>query len=901
MEKPWGVPDVRFNTPEEEVAFLRKKLETLEASGETKSALRSYTHTPAQEILAEHLTISTPHAEGLALSLQPESHDKQIETLLTLVRDRGIKNALTVVSKLDNPHLEDDFHRALIEYLKEGKPVHGKEGRGSMLEALHMTLYEVSMPPPQDESAQPHALSKLISSMEQLFAGLNAISGEKPAFDRDFFSLELAVKHVGEEAAFYVAVPNARRELFEKQARSLFPEARIVPHPNDYNIFNPDGATAASRGIFTRHKIYPLRTYDTFDHDPLSVILSAFSNLKKEGEGAALQLMVSPLGDWYSKLFKGALDEARRGKPLSHALDLSESWTDDLRKTATEFLFSGKTPPREGPKPEDTEALEAIERKIQSPVVPVNIRLIASAETRERAEAILADLEAAFLQFEDVHGNRLEFRKLKPGPKERLFLNAFSFRTFDKTDSLTLNLKELSTLYHFPKEGSATSRELKEASATDVPAPLELPESGLLLGVSTYHGSESRIYLAPEDRLRHIYVVGQTGTGKTTFLKNLMEQDIQSGAGMCFIDPHGSDIEDLLTRIPQERYDDLIYFDPSYVERPLGLNMLEYDERYPEQKTFVVNEMLAIFNKLFDMKLAGGPAFEQYFRNSALLVMEHPESGNTLFDIGRVLADKSFRDQKLSHAQNPLLKQFWDNAEKTTGEHSLQNFVPYITNKFDAFTSNDILRPIIAQAHSSFNFREVMDGKKILLVNLSKGRLGELNAGLLGLVLVGKLLMAALSRVDSTETPTPFYLYIDEFHNVTTDSIATIFSEARKYKLSLTVAHQYLKQLDEKISSAVFGNVGSLIAFRVGSEDGEVLEKHFAPTFKAHDLMNLDNYRAVVRLLSHGRPVRPFSMKSLPAMVGGANTEALKQYSHARFGRPRAEIEAEIYNRYRKS
>jgi len=311
---------------------------------------------------------------------------------------------------------------------------------------------------------------------------------------------------------------------------------------------------------------------------------------------------------------------------------------------------------------------------------------------------------------------------------------------------------------------------------------------------------------------------------------------------------------------------------------------------------------LAIFNKLFDMKVAGGPSFEQYFRNSALLVMEHPESGNTLLDIGRVLADKEYRAMKLVNCKNPLIVQFWENAVKTTGEQSLANYVPYITNKFDVFLSNDIMRPIVAQEHSSFNFRDIMDNRKIFLVNLSKGRLGDINSSLLGLILVGKILMAALSRVDAAAPNLPpFYLYVDEFQNVTTDSIATILSEARKYKLSLNIAHQYIKQLGENIKNAVFGNVGSMAVFRIGSEDADFLVKQFEPVFSARDIINLENRNAFLKMLVRGFPARPFSIETMAPRAGDRTVgEKVKEASRAKYGRPRAEIEAEMMARYKR-
>ncbi len=400
--------------------------------------------------------------------------------------------------------------------------------------------------------------------------------------------------------------------------------------------------------------------------------------------------------------------------------------------------------------------------------------------------------------------------------------------------------------------------------------------------------------------MRHVYVIGQTGTGKTVMLKNMILQDIYAGRGCCFIDPHGEDIVDILGNIPKERWGDVIYFDPAHTENVMGLNMLEFDRNKPEQKTFVINELFSIFKKLFaeSSPESMGPAFEQYFRNSAALVMEHPESGCTLFDISRVLSDEDYRNYKLAHSKNPLINQFFKNALATTGESGFENYVPYITNKFDIFTSNEIMRPIIGQEKSSFNVLDIMDNEKIFLVNLSKGRLGEINANLIGLILVGKFLMAALGRENPSEKP-PFYLYLDEFQNISTPSISAILSEARKYKLSLTMAHQYIKQLPENIKSAVFGNVGNKIVFRVSEEDAKFLEASFAPVFSAADIMKIENLNAYVSILVNGYPQKPFNIKEgFPPRGDKEVIKILKEISYEKYARPRAEVEAEIMKKF---
>lgn len=832
-------------------------------------------------------------AEAIVLNLSPESHDTQMEELVGIMREKGLKKALAVLYGLKSYHLEDDFHRFLVQYLKSDYGRGLLKEKSDLSRVLRKTLYEVSLPQIIEEGK---TMRELISGMEQFYAGMLAISDAKSR-GKISVSFEIALPHVGQEVSFYVAVPDDKRDLFEKQLLSIFPTAKVREETDDYNIFNPQGATVGTFAKFNKSEALSLKTYDEFDHDPLNVILNAFSRLKKEGEGAALQIIFSPQEDFYNKRYAKALERINKGESSKEVLDFDSGMLKGFGKIAKDiFSTSNKS---DGDKTPETEVAEEIRRKIQSPVVAGNLRIVASADSEVRADSILSEIKAAFNQFEKTGGNSIKFQKLKGRGLSKM-LRRYSFREFTFDENIPLSIKELTSIFHFTESTLKSSDNLKQAKANTAPAPVNLAPNGILLGVNRHRGEEKKVFYGKEDRLRHFYTIGQTGTGKTTLLKNMIIQDIRNGEGICVVDPHGSDMEDILANIPPERAEDVVYFDPGNIARPMGLNMLEYDINHPEQKTFVVDEMLSIFNKLFDMKVAGGPAFEQYFRNSALLIMDDPQSGSTMLEIARVLSDPSFRRMKLEKTNNPIIKQFWQNAEKTTGDQALANFVPYITSKFDNFLNNEYMRPIIAQQKSAFNFREIMDNKKILLVNLSKGRLGDLNSNLLGLIIVGKILMAALSRVDSLgKDLAPFYLYIDEFQNVTTSSISTILSEARKYKLSLNIAHQFIAQLDEKIRDSVFGNVGSIAAFRVGAKDAEYLESQFEPVFDAHDLLNVDNRHAFLRLLIDGRPARPFSLETLASPAGErALIPHLKELSALKYGRPRADVEAEILRKY---
>ncbi|MEK7123886.1 MAG: DUF87 domain-containing protein, partial [Patescibacteria group bacterium] len=445
---------------------------------------------------------------------------------------------------------------------------------------------------------------------------------------------------------------------------------------------------------------------------------------------------------------------------------------------------------------------------------------------------------------------------------------------------------------------------IKWLKANAAPPPADLPEQPILvLGKNIYRGEERLVGFASEnDRRRHLYVIGQTGTGKSAFMKNLVAQDIYAGRGVCVIDPHGDLIDDILGFIPPERAEDVVVFDPGDIERPLGLNMLEYDRRYPEQKSLVINEILGIFDKLYDLKATGGPMFEQYFRNTLSLLMGDPELIPTLLEVPRVLSDVSFRKFLLGRCADPITKNFWElEAEKAGGESALANIVPYITSKFNVFLTNDIMRPIIAQRGSAVNFRDIMDNKKILLINLSKGRLGDINSSLLGLIFVGKILLASFSRVELPEAKrADFYFYIDEFQNYATPSIATILSEARKYRLCLTIAHQFIGQLTDQIKDAVFGNVGTMVSFRIGVEDSEFMEKQFAPVFSARDLINIDNYNAYIRMLINDKTSAPFNFQTLPPQkVNPEMAKAVRELSRLKYGKDRKIVEAEIMERYK--
>lgn len=906
----------KFSSPEEELRYLRERVSAIKerSKGETNeaghedAAVSQAVHEYVAQIphagLEEH-PVDSPEYEKVVGYIKESSHRERMREFYRVLTEKGVAAAVKYSRLMENPHFEDDFHRVLVGYVKTGAIVPGLDREKKLETDLRRTLYQVILPYAGNKDEAPD-FRDVIAGMERLYSAMFPTLAQGAD---GTMTVEVSMENFSLDVVFYVSVPDGARDIFTKQLFAVFPTASLREDKGDYNIFNEFGTTVGGYAVPSGTMAFPIDQGGEKGSDPLNVIVNAFTKIERDGEGAAIQIVLQPDRKNIAGKYKAAIAKLRQGAPVKTAVNIPMSFGEELTKTIGDLFRSAPDSRKQDDRlkaadeSERQKAIELIEEKTKKGLVVANIRILASAGNSARATEVYAALEAAFHQFQRPDGNGFKFKKVTGSRLERLIYD-FTYREFESEEAFILNLGELAHIYHFPEAISRhEAPQLKAIHAASAPAPAELPKEGTLIGFNRYRGEKRDIYMTPKDRLRHFYVIGQTGTGKTSILKNMVVDDIKAGRGVCFIDPHGTDVQDILSFIPKERIDDVIYFDPSYTPRPFGLNMLEYDTSKPEMKIFVVNEMLSIFKKLY---AAGnpesmGPAFEQYFRNSTMLVLEDPETGNTLLEIARVLADKNFRQLKLSRCKNPIVVQFWrEIAEKTSGEAGLANMVPYITNKFDVFLSNDVMRPIIAQEESSLNFRYIMDNKKILLVNLSKGQLGDINANLIGLILVGKILMAALSRVDSFGQNLPdFYLYIDEFQNITTDSISAILSEARKYGLSLNIAHQFIAQLDPKIKDAVFGNVGNMAAFRVGPEDAEFLETQFGPVFTAQDLMKVENFHCFVKMLINGTPVPPFSLTTYPPPIGNPEVvEQIKQLSYLKYGRDRKAVDEAIMKKY---
>ncbi len=757
--------------------------------------------------------------------------------------------------------------------------------RTIFLQSLNLKLLSVRLPRGVKEGEKPQDFKDEINFSAQLFGILSSLKSS--------FGLEVAVHHIGEEIHFYVAVPRESVGFVSRQIEGLWKEAHIEM-TDDYNIFNPAGI---SQGVYLKQKLsytLPIRTYIEANVDTFASILSGFSKLNEVGEGAAIQILAKPAPKSAKKSILRIVNQLKKGKKFEEIVGGLSIRLKDIKEAIA---------PKEEKEEKiiDEDAVKSLETKVLKPLLSINLRILVSAPSQYQADAVLESISGGYSQFHAPR--RQELQLIKPrNPKNLIY--QFSFREFDDNQSMILNTEEIASMFHFPASTTEISR-VKWIKSKEAPPPAELPKLGTLMGESIFRGDKKFVYVTEDDRRRHVYIIGQTGTGKSTLITNMVIEDIKQGKGVSIIDPHGDLIEKILAQIPKDRIDDVIMFDPGDILRPIGLNMLEYDFNMPEQKTFIVNELLGILHKLFpESGEAMGPMFEQYFKNSLLLLMEDAvNEPATLMEVSRLFTDAEFRKRKLARIKNPVVIDFWEKeASKVSGEASLANMTPYITSKFNNFTANDYVRPIIGQVKSSFDFRNIMDEGKILLVNLSKGKIGDLNANLLGMIIVGKILMAALSRVNiPQEQRKDFNLYIDEFQNFTTDSIATILSEARKYRLNLTIAHQFIAQLTEKIRDAVFGNVGSIITFRVGAQDAEFLIKQFEPVFSQNDLVNIDNFNAYAKILISGQTSRPFNIRTIPAEKGSEElADKLKEISRLKYSRDRNEVEDEILKRLRE-
>jgi len=703
----------------------------------------------------------------------------------------------------------------------------------------------------------------------------------------------------------YTAVPVALVSVVEQAILSAYPNSRIE-EVAEHNIFSPVGKLSGTLGgelVLKESFVYPIATYQDTKRDAMQSILNALSTLE-EDDGAGIQILLRPAHAGWTKTAASEATKKREGKKNKKGLDLTFWWAKQI------FIAPIKPPEAkddrglgDSSKPTsnlDQSLADAIEEKTKYPGYEVLVRVVTSSNTSQRAQTLLGNIIASFSIFDAAGKNGFKYI---PARDVQSFVTSYILRFFPpEQNSNVLNVIELATIFHFPDSGNVPTTQLERLDSKQTDGPRNMLDEGLLLGYNVFRGVKKQVRLSESDRRLHMYVVGQTGTGKSKFLENIAYQDMLEGRGFAFIDPHGDSAELLMGLVPKERTEDVIYFSPADMDYPMGLNLFEFKDH--DQKDFLIQESINMLYKLYDPNKQGfiGPRFEHIFRNCALLLMADP-AGGTFIDVPKLLVDQDFVRQKLKYVTDKTLLDYWT-KEWPASQRSNESgeVVSWVAAKFGAFLSNTMMRNIIGQTTSTFDLREVMDSGKIFIANLSKGRTGELNSKLLGMIFVMKFQAAAMGRANMDRSQRKdFCLYVDEFQNFSTDSFESILSESRKYGLNLIVANQFITQLSDEIREAIFGNIGTISAHRVGTADAEALEKIFRPVFDADDLQRLPTFNAIVRTMIKGVPTQPFSMVDLPIeiVLRGSKelAEALKQLSSAKYGRPKALVDAEISKR----
>ncbi len=738
--------------------------------------------------------------------------------------------------------------------------------------SLDSTLLQIALP--RDNEVK-------IDAAEQLFASFASLhKSGKPQWLVDQPVLSFEIVGMPGDIRFFVSVPNKYKDFIEKQINGAYPDAEIKEVTektslkegfvvgNDYNIFGENSKVAFAHLGLKKSNYEPIKTYKEFAVDPLSTITSVLAKMT-EGEGAAIQIVISPAESAWKKLGKDHVSHIKK-----------EEANPETAKYSV-----------------DAKELEAIESKVSKPGFNTVIRIVVASSTKETAEAHLSNIKNAFSQF-NGHNS---FTKVSV-KRQKAFMDDFIYRYHQRRGAPSiLSSEELATIFHFPNKSVATPH-IYWVSSKRAPVAAHVPTTGLFLGKSIYRGLSRDVHVERDDRRRHTYIIGKTGTGKTEFLKQMILQDIKNGEGVGVVDPHGDLIEDILQMIPPERAEDVILFDPSDTARPMGLNMLEADTE--EEKHYVVSSIVGLMYKLYDPNKTGiiGPRFEHAIRNAMLTVMSR--KGSTFIEVVRVLTDANFVQELLPYVQDPIVRRYWTDQIAQTSDFHKSEVLDYIVSKFGRFVTNKTMRNIIGQSESAFNVKEVMNNQKILLINLSKGKIGEENSSFLGLILVPKILIAAMSRQTMPmDQRKDFFLYVDEFQNFATPDFAQILSEARKYRLDLIVANQFIGQMEEEVKNAIFGNVGTLAAFRVGVTDANYLAHEFQPTFSEADLINIDRFNCYMRTVVNGEPVPPFSldttkdMKHEEALKNPRVAELIKELSRLKYGKDVNVIEQVIGQR----
>lgn len=747
----------------------------------------------------------------------------------------------------------------------------------------------------------PRANDKKELAAEQMFASLHGILRDRHELRlsgglQEHISFEIAA--VGKLIRFYAWIPKHLQNFVEGQIYAQYPTVQIHEADEDYTKrhFEHNVIHTAELSL-TGNEMLPIKTFQSFEVDPLAGITATLAKLESEDEEVWIQFLARPIADSWHKRANAYANSIKSGSPIAGDLfggvgvyilrALVALW-----KTPEETAKSAS--PRELSERDKTRISE-IEKKSTKLGYQVKIRIAYLGDDQPAAKQRMQAIVGTFKQFNstNLNGFKISNSSFKPAD-----ISKYTARFFiDK--GYILNIEELASIFHLPHTNVETPNIVWATSKTAEP-PANLPvltgnpafdEQISAFGLTNFRGINQQFGLWRSDRSRHVYIIGQTGTGKSGLLELFALSDVYHNRGYAIIDPHGDFAVDNLRFIPQHRIKDVVYFNPADTAYPLGFNPMEVIN--PGMKNNISSEIIGVLKRMFGE--SWGPRLEYILRYTILALLDHPNT--TMLDITRMLTDRKFREQVLTTCTDTVVMQFWRVEFASWNDKFQAEAVAPVLNKVGAFTANPIIRNIIGQPRSTFNIREIMDDGKILIVNLSKGLIGEDNAAILGAFLVTKVQLAAMSRSDipNIEDRRPFYLYVDEFQNFATDSFATILSEARKYGLNLTVANQYISQMQENVRDAVFGNVGTTISFRVSADDAPILSKQFEPQFEPADLLQMHNRSFVINMVIKGEKAPAFSASTLKLPTAQTDYFTyIVDHSRRLYSRDRAEVEQEI-------
>ena len=742
-------------------------------------------------------------------------------------------------------------------------------------------------------------------SAEQMFASLHGILRPKAQLAKDgvlqeHISLEIAA--IDGQIRFYVWTPKHLKDYVEGQIYAQYPTVIVREGVDDYAAKDlGERQIQGGELTLTKSAVLPIKTFPSFEVDPLAGITAVLAGLSGAGEEIWIQILARPVDDSWQEAGMKAIDEIKGGKKPTFMKELQSGLLAIPAHLFVNFFSALAAPPEtKEKKPEKKELstgqqalTKAIEEKVSKLGYAVKIRLAYIGSDETQAQQRLQALVGGFKQFNTTNLNGFEMSGVKHGEgyqqdyRSRLFMD----------DGATLNIEELASLYHLPHKSVETPNLVWVSGKTGEP-PANLPIDGSsaddgdisLFGMTNYRGLRQKFGIKRRDRVRHLYIVGQTGTGKSGLLQLLALSDLYHNEGIAVIDPHGDLATDIMSYIPEHRINDVVYFNPTDRDFPVAFNPMEVAD--PSMKHDIASELVGVMKRMFE---SWGPRLEHILRFTILALLDYPDA--TMLGITRMLTEKEFRKRVVKEIQDPVVKAFWVNEFASWNDKFANEAVAPVLNKVGAFIANPLIRNVVGQPKSTINFRKIMDEGKILVVNLSHGQIGEVNAGILGALIVTSIQLAAMSRANiDKEDRRPFYLYVDEFQNFATDSFATILSEARKYNLCLTVANQFIAQMPDTVREAVFGNVGSMITFRVGAGDSAPLAKYYEPVFVAQDLVNLANRDMFVSMSIDGDKSQPFSGRtlSMPEAAESHLNEIIEQ-SRAIYAVPREKVENMIH------